>query len=126
MKKFLMATAAVVSLTAPAAAQETPAADETRFRQLGECMAYFAVISGMDGKKEVPPAVAGQIAALGSELMFEASVLGYDDDRAHTSVVEKLVEMNTVVSEQGTQALSASYSAMCDAVAAKVMEDTGG
>jgi len=120
MKKTILALAAFACLAAPSAAQETAQADDTRFRQLGMCIAYFAVVSGMDGKKEVPPALAARISSLASEMMFEATLLGYDDDTAHTSVVEKLVEMNTVVAEEGTGALVRANGQMCEAVAAQV------
>lgn len=124
MTSKLLLAAMVAFVPVQAFAQDVPEA--TRFRQIGECMAYFAVVSGMDGKKEVPPAVSARLAALGSEFMFEASILGYDDDRAHTSVVEKLIEMNTIISEQGTQALVASHGTMCEAVVETMMEGTGG
>lgn len=121
MKKLAIAATAVILLASPSGAQDGVSPDDTRFRQLGECIAYFAVASGMDGKKEVPPPIASRISLLGGELMFEASVLGYDDDKAHTSVVEKLMEMNTVVAEQGTVALS-SYAGMCEALVASLQE----
>lgn len=113
--------AAIAAAILMASVHAGQAADDTRFRQLGECMAYFAVASGMDGRKEVDPAIARMLSVLGSELMFEASLLGYDDDRAHTAVVEKLVELNTVANEKGAEAVSASHGAMCTALASKTM-----
>lgn len=121
MKSATLAAILISATTALAQAEDVKG-DDTRFRQIGECIAYYAVSSGMDGKKAVDPGTGQVISVLTGELMFEASVLGYDDDKAQTSVVEKLMAQNTVVNEQGTEALAAQYGPMCASLAKTVMK----
>ena len=115
--KPILAAAMLAATANLATAQES---DDTRFRQIAECTAFFSVSSGMDGNSQVAPEAAAIISALASELMFEASILGYDDDRAHTAVVERLMDQNALVNERGTEALAASHGSMCAALAKTV------
>lgn len=114
---LLAAVAATAFAVSPASSADEAPRNDARFRQLGDCMAFYAVAGGVDGKTQVDPALAATITALGSELMFEASVLGYDDDKAQTYVVNKLVERNTEVNEKGSAEMTASYGPMCSALA---------
>lgn len=115
-----MAFVSLASAAIPARAAGDAPHDDARFRQLGDCMAYLAVAGGLDGKKDVDPALGAMISTLGTELMFEASVLGYNDDKAQTYVVNRLMERNTEANEKGTEEMKASYGPMCAALAASV------
>lgn len=113
---------AFLLIASPAVASET-SASPTRFSELGECLAFIAIESGVDGKKEVHEDVATTLSAMGSEFMFEASLMGLDDNTAHTFVVEKLVEMNLTANEQGSEAVRSQYGDKCRDVAISVVSD---
>lgn len=91
------------------------AADGTadRFLTLSKCMAYAAVKGGLDGEKPIPPEYAVVIAAIGEEYMFEARVIGMDDDAAHTAVVNELIRQNRIKREQGLDALAKDLGPLC-------------
>lgn len=97
------------------------AADTQRYNDLGVCMAFIAVDSGIDGKRDVDPSLGQTIAAIGAEFMFEATVLGYDDNTAQTFVVSKLQEMNLQVNEMGSAALKEEFGPKCKEVAISVV-----
>lgn len=124
-KRILQALACAILIPSafavlPASAQDPAPHSDARFRQLGDCMAFFAVAGGLDGKKDVDPNLAQKIADMGTELMFEASILGYDDDKAQTYVVNRLVERNTEVNENGSDEMIANYGPMCTALSDQV------
>lgn len=109
---FLMASAAVAG----------EVVENKRYNELGECMAFIAVDSGVDGKKSVHPDTAKTISAIGAEFMFEASMLGYDDNIAQTFVVEKLQAMNLQTNEMGSGSLRQQYGEKCREVAIGVIK----
>jgi len=108
-----MAAAAVALFAHKSYAQS---ADESRYKELGTCMAYVAVINDLDGKRQVEAEAGSALAALGNEFMFEASLLGYDDNQAHTYVVEELVRLNMQSREFGAQAVEAEHGGHCRAL----------
>lgn len=97
------------------------ASDGARYLNLSQCMAYAAVKGGLDGKKEPPREYADVIAALGEEYMVEASMLGMDDNQAHTFVVNELIRQNRIKEEEGIDALHAELKEKCSALLQEII-----
>ena len=88
------------------------------YLNLAKCISYATVKGGLDGSKAVPRDYAVTIAALTEEYMFEASVLGFDDNMAHTFVVNELTRQNRIKNINGIEALTAEVGPVCRQLAA--------
>ena len=106
------------SLFLPTLAQAT---DGSRYLDLSQCMAYATVKGGLDGKKDPPREYADVISALGDEYMIEASMLGMDDNQAHTFVVNELMRQNRIKEEEGMDALHAELKEKCSALLQEII-----
>lgn len=94
--------------------------DRTHYVGLGNCMAYTAISNGFDGKSTISPFAEKTLSLLGDEFMFEASTLNISQADAQTFVVHRLVDLNIVLQEKGSDALKAEYEAKCEALAASL------
>lgn len=97
------------------------AADGARYLSLSQCMAYAAVKGGLDGKKDPPREYADVISALGDEYMIESSMLGMDDNQAHTFVVNELMRQNRIKEEEGMDTLHAALKEKCSALLQEII-----
>lgn len=92
------------------------AAADDRYQQLGKCMAYTAIKSGLNGQNTMSPFAEKTLGQLGDEFMFEASKLNIPEQDAQNFVVYNLVAFNLQREEKGIESLDDDHSANCDAV----------
>lgn len=100
-------------LSAFIATQATAASDDARYRTLGQCIAYTAVKSGLNGNNEISPFTAETLASLGEEFMFESSLLGISEEDSQYFVVGRLIEYNIQIEENNAAALIGEHEDVC-------------
>lgn len=110
MKKLLLAIAVILPATAHAE-------DNSRFLNLGKCMAYATVKGGIDGKKDIPADYLVALKVMLDEYMFEAEALGFSDQQAQDAFVNELMRQNREKKEKGLDTLKKELAETCATLA---------
>lgn len=107
----LLAVIITASLASSAAfAQNVPA----KVKQVGTCMAYYAVINGFDGTKEVDAGTTGVIRDLGTRLYEEGAKVGMNEARIQDVVVAELMNLNADAKQHGVETATKGLVTGCD------------
>jgi len=110
MRLIATLSAAAIALTASTFPSH---ADRSRVEAIGRCMAFYAVLSGMDGTKEPDSVSAGAIKDLGTELYSEGDRAGLPHSETQDTVVAALVALNMQIQETGRTAVEEAMGEEC-------------
>lgn len=83
---------------------------------IGRCMAYYAVVGGMDGSKPVDAATAGIVRELGVSLYQAAERVRMQEAEMQDKVVAELLAINLKVRESGISSIKTEMAKACEAV----------
>ena len=93
------------------------ALDGDHYLNLATCISYASIKGDIGNKKPIPRDYAITISTLTEEYMFEAEVLGFDDNQAHTFIVNELMRQNRIKEEKGIETLTKEVGPTCKALA---------
>jgi hypothetical protein len=108
--KSLAAVIAASLLSSAAIAQTVPA----EVKQVGICMAYYAIKNGMDGSRDVDAGTAGVMRDLGTRLYEEGAKANMSEAKIQDAVVAELMNLNAEAKQSGVDVAIKGLSAQCD------------
>lgn len=103
--------------TAPAAAE---AIVPTSIKEIGSCMAFYAITNGLDGTKQVDAGTAAVMRDLGARLFEEGSKASMDDSQIQDAVVHELIRLNTQAKQEGLATVEKEAGAGCDDLVSRI------
>jgi len=125
--RIAVLSAALVALAsaaapAPARAQQTaaPKVEDSRLGTISRCMAYYAILGGMDGDRPVDSNTSAVVKDLGTELYSEAAKYKVDEETIQNAVVAALVSINMSVKEDGLDKVKGAMDGECETLVGKV------
>jgi len=123
MFRYAVPAAIALAISAPAVAQQaapaapaTPAASESRLGTISRCIAYYAIIGGMDGNKPVDSNTSAVVKDLGTELYAEAARFNIPEETIQNAVVGALVGVNMSAKEDGMDKVTAAMQGECESL----------
>jgi len=121
MFRYAVQAAIALAISAPAMAQQAappaPAAQppgESRLGTISRCIAYYAILGGMDGNKPVDSNTAAVVKDLGTELYVEAAKFSIPEETIQNAVVGALVGVNMSAKEDGMDKVTAAMQGECE------------
>lgn len=111
-----------VQAQAPSGGTEKPVmrVENSRLGTISRCMAYYAVIGGMDGDKPVDSTTSAVVKDLGTELYLEAGKYNVDETTIQNAVVAALVSINMSAKEEGMDKVRAAMDRECETLVGQV------
>jgi|HigsolmetaAR206D_1030411.scaffolds.fasta_scaffold01187_16 hypothetical protein len=94
--------------------------EDSQLGVISRCMAYYAVVGGMDGQSEVSPDLRAVVRDLGTQLYIEGSRFNVDETTLQNSVVAALVSLNLTAREEGMDVIKAAMESECDDLVSRI------
>lgn len=114
--RSIIVTLAALTIFPTLATAETPSS----IKEIGTCMAYYAVINGLDGNKQVDAGTTAIMRDLGSKLYEEGDKAKMTQAQVQDAVVAELLRVNAQAKQEGIEKATADMADGCDRMVSSI------